>query len=91
MIIAALAAFCADAGLAQPGKTVSCSRSATASPKTPLPISRELAKAGGNTLIMRHADLAGCSLERHITHAKAAAANPNDEAGRPMLEFAHGA
>lgn len=83
MIIAALAALCADAGLAQPGKTVrllTVGNSFSENATTYLP---ELVKAGGNTLIMGHADLAGCSLERHITHAKAAAADPNDEAGRP--------
>ncbi|MGD0112545.1 MAG: DUF4886 domain-containing protein, partial [Armatimonadota bacterium] len=78
MIIAALAALCADAGLAQPGKTVrllTVGNSFSENATTYLP---ELVKAGGNTLIMGHADLAGCSLERHITHAKAAAADPND-------------
>ena len=83
MIIAALVASCAGAGLAQPGRTVrllTVGNSFSENATTYLP---ELVRAGGNTLMMGHADLAGCSLERHITHAKAAAANPNDEGGRP--------
>ncbi len=61
MIIAALAALCADAGLAQPGKTVrllTVGNSFSENATTYLP---ELVKAGGNPLmIMGHADLAGC-------------------------------
>lgn len=42
----------------------------------------DLATAAGHTLVLKTANLGGCSLERHWTIAEKAEANPQDPAGR---------
>ena len=43
----------------------------------------EIAVAAGDKLILGHADLGGCSMERHWKLVEAAEADPKAEAGRP--------
>jgi hypothetical protein len=43
----------------------------------------DLVEASGNRLIAKNAVIGGCDFERHMRHADAFEANPNDPAGRP--------
>ncbi|GAB2796313.1 DUF4886 domain-containing protein [Rhabdobacter roseus] len=46
----------------------------------------QLAAQGGHPLVIGRAELGGCSLERHWTHAAAFEANPNDPNGSPYKD-----
>lgn len=44
---------------------------------------RQIVEAAGREIVIQHASLGGCSLERHWRHAAAFQANPDDPEGRP--------
>ena len=43
----------------------------------------DIVKASGNTVVAKNAMIGGCDFERHMRHADAFEANPNDPDGRP--------
>jgi lysophospholipase L1-like esterase len=71
------------AALAPHGKTVKVLAVGNSFSQNALHYFSQIAAAAGNTAIAQNCMIGGCDFERHMRHADAFEANPNDPNGRP--------